>query len=144
MCPQLMSTCRLHWSAAESARSCLASALRAPLTSGVLPGDIYCDWWAAAPRLQHHAACRQTPLKVVEIGSHPNPKQMLNVNYGLEEDLVANGDDTDDTRRVETSVFELAGQDSSGLLADVTQLLTTNGCNVRSAAVGPCDLWKAV
>ncbi len=65
---------------------------------------------------------------------------MLNVNYGLEDDLVANGDDTDDTTRVETSVFELAGQDNSGLLADVTQLLTTNGCNVRSAAVGRCDV----
>ena len=37
--------------------------------------------------------------------------------------------------RVETTVLELAGQDSAGLLADVTSLLTTNGCNVRSAAV---------
>jgi len=61
--------------------------------------------------------------------------QMLNVNFGLEEDVVANGDLTDDPHRVETTVFELAGQDSAGLLADVTQLLTTNGCNVRSAAV---------
>ena len=32
-------------------------------------------------------------------------------------------------------MFELAGQDKAGLLADVTDLLTTNGCNVRSAAV---------
>lgn len=34
-----------------------------------------------------------------------------------------------------STVFELAGQDRSGLLADVLQLLTLNGCNVRSAAV---------
>lgn len=34
-----------------------------------------------------------------------------------------------------TTVLELAGQDQSGLLADVTHLLTTNGCDVRSAAV---------
>jgi hypothetical protein len=32
-------------------------------------------------------------------------------------------------------VFELAGHDRSGLLADVLQLLTHNGCNVGSAAV---------
>lgn len=32
-------------------------------------------------------------------------------------------------------MFELAGEDCAGLLADVTHLLTTNGCNVRSAAV---------
>ena len=44
-------------------------------------------------------------------------------------------DETDDLRRVVTTVFELAGQDQSGLLADVTHLLTTNGCDVRSAAV---------
>ncbi len=43
-------------------------------------------------------------------------------------------DDTDDPQ-VETTVFELAGEDCAGLLADVTHLLTTNGCNVRSAAV---------
>jgi hypothetical protein len=34
-----------------------------------------------------------------------------------------------------STVFELAGQDRSGLLADVLQLLTHNGCNVGSAAV---------
>ena len=44
-------------------------------------------------------------------------------------------DETDDMHRVMTTVFELAGQDQSGLLADVTHLLTTNGCDVRSAAV---------
>lgn len=38
--------------------------------------------------------------------------------------------------RVETTVFDLAGQDRPGLLAEVTHLLTHNGCNVRSAAVG--------
>ncbi len=46
----------------------------------------------------------------------------------------ARADDTDDSQ-VETTVFELAGEDCAGLLADVTHLLTTNGCNVRSAAV---------
>ena len=44
--------------------------------------------------------------------------------------------------RVETTVFELAGPDRPGLLAEVTHLLTHNGCNIRSAAVGagqrPC------
>ena len=44
-------------------------------------------------------------------------------------------DETDDIHRVVTTVFELAGQDQPGLLADVTHLLTTNGCDVRSAAV---------
>lgn len=48
---------------------------------------------------------------------------------------VVSSDETDDLRRVVTTVFELAGQDQSGLLADVTHLLTTNGCDVRSAAV---------
>lgn len=62
--------------------------------------------------------------------------QMLNVNFGLEEEVIANGDLTDDPHRVETTVFELAGPDCPGLLADVTQLLTTNDCDVRSAAVG--------
>ena len=45
--------------------------------------------------------------------------------------------DTTDDVLVETTVFELAGEDCAGLLADVTHLLTTNGCNVRSAAVRP-------
>ena len=44
-------------------------------------------------------------------------------------------DETDDQHRIVTTVFELAGEDQSGLLADVTHLLTTNGCDVRSAAV---------
>lgn len=65
---------------------------------------------------------------------------MLNVNFGLEEDVVANGDLTDDPHRVETTVFELAGPDRPGLLADVTQLLTTNDCDVRSAAVSTSAL----
>jgi len=34
-----------------------------------------------------------------------------------------------------STVFEMAGQDRSGLLADVLALLTANGCDVRSAAV---------
>jgi hypothetical protein len=44
-------------------------------------------------------------------------------------------DETDEHHRVETTVFELAGEDKPGLLAEVTRLLTSNGCNVRSAAV---------
>lgn len=62
-------------------------------------------------------------------------KQMLNVYMQQEEDLVLNGDETDDMNRIETTVFELAGPDRPGLLAEVTHLLTHNGCNVRSAAV---------
>lgn len=60
--------------------------------------------------------------------------QMLSITQGPDGD-VANADETDDMERVETTVFELAGEDQHGLLADVTQLLTTNGCDVRSAAV---------
>ena len=52
-------------------------------------------------------------------------------------------DESDDTQRVETTVFELAGQDKAGLLAEVTSLLTSNGCNVRSAAVS-CAVTCAV
>ncbi len=51
---------------------------------------------------------------------------------------VCYADETDDMHRVVTTVFELAGEDQSGLLADVTHLLTTNGCDVRSAAVSIC------
>lgn len=36
---------------------------------------------------------------------------------------------------METTVFEFAGEDKPGLLAEVTELLSQNGCNVRSAAV---------
>jgi UTP:GlnB (protein PII) uridylyltransferase len=61
-------------------------------------------------------------------------KQMLNV-YMRDEDVVVNGDDTDDAERVETTVFELSGMDRAGLLSEVMQLLTLNGCDVRSAAV---------
>lgn len=60
--------------------------------------------------------------------------QMLSVNLERD-DGVVNGDESDDVERVETTVFELGGQDQHGLLADVTQLLTSNGCDVRSAAV---------
>lgn len=39
----------------------------------------------------------------------------------------------------DTTVFELAGQDKAGLLADITDLLSANDCTVRSAAVSlPC------
>eukprot|EP00879_Flechtneria_rotunda_P017211 GHRR01018032.1.p1 GENE.GHRR01018032.1~~GHRR01018032.1.p1 ORF type:complete len:568 (+),score=198.34 GHRR01018032.1:444-2147(+) len=43
--------------------------------------------------------------------------------------------DTFDEVWQHSTVFEMAGQDRSGLLADVLQLLTHNGCDVRSAAV---------
>ena len=61
--------------------------------------------------------------------------QMLDVEYQDDADVVLNCDETDDPRRVETTVLQLAGSDRSGLLADVTQLLTATGCDVRSAAV---------
>mmetsp|Transcript_2428 Transcript_2428/g.7020 ORF Transcript_2428/g.7020 Transcript_2428/m.7020 type:complete len:583 (-) Transcript_2428:236-1984(-) len=41
----------------------------------------------------------------------------------------------DEGPQEECTVFELVGKDRPGLLADVTQLLTCNGCDVRSAAV---------
>ena len=44
-------------------------------------------------------------------------------------------DETDDARRVESTVVQLAGPDRPGLLADVTALLAARGCDVRSAAV---------
>lgn len=62
--------------------------------------------------------------------------QMLAIrSLDKDDQMVANGDETDDISRVETTVFELAGRDMHGLLANATQLLTTNGCDVRSAAV---------
>ena len=61
-------------------------------------------------------------------------KQMLNV-YMRDDEAIANADDTDEIKRVETTVFELSGRDRGGLLAEVTDLLTRNGCDVRSAAV---------
>jgi len=60
---------------------------------------------------------------------------MLDIEYQDDADVVLNCDDTDDPRRVETTVLQLAGSDRVGLLADVTQLLTASGCDVRSAAV---------
>lgn len=62
-------------------------------------------------------------------------KQMLDVHLFGQQGPACNADETDDIHRVVTTVFELAGQDQPGLLADVTHLLTTNGCDVRSAAV---------
>lgn len=56
--------------------------------------------------------------------------------------LIVNTDETDDMNRVETTVFELAGPDRAGLLAEVTHLLTHNGCNVRSAAVSIREDWR--
>jgi glycine cleavage system regulatory protein len=60
---------------------------------------------------------------------------MLDIEYTDDADLAPNTDDTDDADRVETTVVELAGVDRCGLLADVTDLLTGAGCDVRSAAV---------
>ena len=54
---------------------------------------------------------------------------------GLSCSVATIADETDDSCRVETTVFELAGQDRAGITADVAHLLTQNGCNVRSAAV---------
>mmetsp|Transcript_16924 Transcript_16924/g.50541 ORF Transcript_16924/g.50541 Transcript_16924/m.50541 type:complete len:574 (+) Transcript_16924:156-1877(+) len=81
-------------------------------------------------------------FEVKEVGGGPvtcprklaSIQRMLNINYG-DDELPANGDETDDAHKVETTVFELAGRDSAGLLAEVTRLLTDNGCDVRSAAV---------
>jgi len=41
----------------------------------------------------------------------------------------------DECHSMETTVFELAGQDRAGMLADITDLLSANDCIVRSAAV---------
>ncbi|KAK9860410.1 hypothetical protein WJX84_010817 [Apatococcus fuscideae] len=73
--------------------------------------------------------------KVADYRKLNSIKQMLNINLRCNDELLHNADETDEMNRVETTVFELAGQDAAGLLADVTSLLTTNGCNVRSAAV---------
>lgn len=35
----------------------------------------------------------------------------------------------------QATVFELAGQDRAGMLADITDLMSHNSCHVRSAAV---------
>lgn len=59
---------------------------------------------------------------------------MLNV-YMQDEEIVQNGDDTDDSHRIETTIFEASGLDRTGLVADVMQLLTRHDCDVRSAAV---------
>lgn len=61
-------------------------------------------------------------------------KQMLNI-YMQTEDVIADGDTTDDAAKVETTVFEVSGVDRPGLMADSMQLMTQNGCDVRSAAV---------
>jgi hypothetical protein len=59
---------------------------------------------------------------------------MLHISYS-DESITANGDDTDDVRLVETTVFELCGRDEPGLLGRVTEQLILQGCDVRSAAV---------
>jgi hypothetical protein len=46
-----------------------------------------------------------------------------------------NTSDTFDEVWQHSTVFEMAGVDRTGLLADVLKLLTINGCDVRSAAV---------
>lgn len=60
--------------------------------------------------------------------------RMLHITYS-DESITANGDDTDDVRLVETTVFELCGRDEPGLLGRVTEQLMLQGCDVRSAAV---------
>lgn len=72
--------------------------------------------------------------KVKSQGKLMSIKQMLNI-YMQTEDVVANGDTTDDAAKVETTVFEVSGADRPGLMADAMQLITQNGCDVRSAAV---------
>lgn len=67
-------------------------------------------------------------------------KAVLNVEYESEGDHVdvnspVSGDEHLDEARQCSTVFEMAGQDRAGLLADVVQMLTHNGCEVRSAAV---------
>jgi glycine cleavage system regulatory protein len=60
-------------------------------------------------------------------------KKMLSVEY--EQEHEADSTDQFDEARQNSTVFELAGEDRAGLLSDVIQLLTHNGCDVRSAAV---------
>lgn len=60
-------------------------------------------------------------------------KKMLSVEYESEHE--ADNTDQFDEAKQNSTVFELAGQDRAGLLADVIHLLTHNGCDVRSAAV---------
>eukprot|EP00884_Botryococcus_braunii_P007924 jgi/Botrbrau1/17132/Bobra.0157s0030.2 len=72
--------------------------------------------------------------KVQDVAKLRSIEQMLSV-HANEDDIAPNGDETDDQHRVETTVFEFAGEDKPGLLAEVTELLSQNGCNVRSAAV---------
>jgi glycine cleavage system regulatory protein len=60
-------------------------------------------------------------------------KKMLSVEYESEHE--ADNTDQFDEAKQNSTVFELAGQDRAGLLSDVIQLLTHNGCDVRSAAV---------
>lgn len=70
----------------------------------------------------------QDPQKLAYI------QQMLNVHteqrdYGAEAPV-----EGERVFATDTTVFELAGQDKAGLLADITDLLSANDCTVRSAA----------
>eukprot|EP00891_Asterochloris_glomerata_P002138 jgi/Astpho2/2138/Aster-03131 len=76
-----------------------------------------------------------TGAKVTDERKLQSIKQMLSIHLDGSDAPLCNADETDDWHSVATTVFELAGQDTAGLLADVTQLLTSNGCDVRSAAV---------
>ncbi|CAL8463116.1 g2650 [Coccomyxa elongata] len=58
-------------------------------------------------------------------------KRMLNIE---QEGIFNNGDEVA-VDPIESTLVELAGPDKAGKLAEVTRLLTNNGCNVRSAAV---------
>lgn len=61
-------------------------------------------------------------------------RQVLSVEIETEAESEVGTDQHDESKQCST-VFELAGSDKVGLLADVTHLLTQNGCEVRSAAV---------
>lgn len=61
-------------------------------------------------------------------------RKLLSIEYDVIKDSEVGTNQADEARQCST-VFELCGQDRSGLLADVVQLLTSNNCDVRSAAV---------
>eukprot|EP00775_Hariotina_reticulata_P005371 gene5371-5606_t len=91
--------------------------------------------------------CEQQGRKVTSESKLKVIKAVLNVEYEPDGDhdssqhgpgssslQRAHGESFDEGWQHST-VFEMAGQDRSGLLADVLALLTHNGCDVRSAAV---------
>ncbi|WIA38412.1 hypothetical protein OEZ86_001738 [Tetradesmus obliquus] len=93
----------------------------------------------AGPIQQGRKVTSESKLRVI--------KAVLNVEYEPESEhdssqhgpnptaLARQTSDTFDEVWQHSTVFEMAGVDRTGLLADVLQLLTINGCDVRSAAV---------